>query len=452
MLGAETREMRCPTLAELPPPPPGRAGWPWTEEVSSLPDTMPDGSPWPRVSIITPSYNQAPFLEETIRSVLLQGYPDLEYLIIDGGSTDGSVKIIRKYEPWLAYWASEKDRGQSHAINKGWARATGETVAWLNSDDYYQPGIMGAPVLELAMHPEAVLVYGDCRLVTDMSEYMRTWKAGVCSPRSLLLDDNQIPQQSTFIRASALSASGGVNERLHYTMDHELWVRLGVLGEMRYVPGTIGNFRYHSTSKSVAQGYLFFLETIEWLRSWDALGEVLTEDERQELFRRLHVKAALEYVFAGRPGDAAKHFALACAGSAWPYGSREALATRILETWSLSAEAMADSWQRIELLREALVKALPGPSALSLWRCIAARYHMRLLFASVAEQTSGHVRRHWLAGIWYDPRWLSNAGVWSRAMEAFLGARLASRIRSFWRGRLHVGILPASSRSGETRT
>src|SRR4030042_6265175 len=126
--------MRCPTLKELPSPPQGKTGWPWTEESPQLHNTMPDGSPWPKISIVTPSFNQGQFIEETIRSVLLQGYSDLEYIIIDGGSKDDSIELIRKYEKWLTYWVSEPDHGQSHAINKGFRKASGEIVAWLNSD------------------------------------------------------------------------------------------------------------------------------------------------------------------------------------------------------------------------------------------------------------------------------------------------------------------------------
>jgi glycosyltransferase involved in cell wall biosynthesis len=134
--------MRSPTLADLPAPPPGKTGWPWTVETKQLSAVRSDGSLWPRISIVTPSYNQGQFIEETIRSVLLQGYPDLDYVVIDGGSSDESVDIIRKYQPWLSYWVSEKDRGQAHAINKGFARGTGSLGAYLNSDDTYLPGAL----------------------------------------------------------------------------------------------------------------------------------------------------------------------------------------------------------------------------------------------------------------------------------------------------------------------
>ena len=121
-----TPPVSTPTLSALPPPPDGKTGWPWTEASPSFPAFMPNGAEWPKISIITPSFNQAIYLEETIRSVLLQGYPNLEFFIIDGGSTDASVEIIRKYEKWLSGWVSEKDSGQSEAINKGFSRCTGE--------------------------------------------------------------------------------------------------------------------------------------------------------------------------------------------------------------------------------------------------------------------------------------------------------------------------------------
>ena len=151
--------MRCPTLAQLPPPARGNVGWPWTIETPRLPPTYPDGSPWPSISIITPSYNQGHFIEETIRSVLLQGYPNLEYIIIDGGSTDETLPIIKKYEPWISFWVSEPDRGQSHAINKGFARSRGSILAWINSDDYYYEGAFEA-VAKFLQHRTSIIAVG----------------------------------------------------------------------------------------------------------------------------------------------------------------------------------------------------------------------------------------------------------------------------------------------------
>ena len=166
--------MRCPALKELPPPPPGKTGWPWTEEAPQLPDMMLGGSPWPRVSIVTPSYNQGEFIEETIRSVLLQGYPNLEYIIIDGGSTDRTLEIIHKYERGLAYWTSEPDRGQSDAINKGFQRATGEFIGWLCSDDVLLSDAVRLSVDHFIQRPDVAMVCGDCHVIDETGAYLHT--------------------------------------------------------------------------------------------------------------------------------------------------------------------------------------------------------------------------------------------------------------------------------------
>src|ERR1043166_4155332 len=154
--------MRCPRLRELPPAPEGKKGWPWTEE--TFPEAEQTSSSPLSISIVTPSYNQAAFLEETIRSVLLQGYPNLEYIVMDGGSTDGSVEIIKKYEKHLAYWTSEKDAGASDAIRKGFERATGSILAYLNSDDLYLPGAIHRLVNRLRS-VKGDVVYGKIQIV-----------------------------------------------------------------------------------------------------------------------------------------------------------------------------------------------------------------------------------------------------------------------------------------------
>ena len=130
--------MRCPNLNDLPPPPPGKTGWPWTEKCPQSPDTMLDAHSWPRVSIVTPSYNQGQFIEDTLLSVKNQDYPSIEHIIVDGGSTDNTLEILQKYEgSYSMRWVSEPDRGQSDAVNKGFRMANGEIVGWLNSDDCY---------------------------------------------------------------------------------------------------------------------------------------------------------------------------------------------------------------------------------------------------------------------------------------------------------------------------
>ena len=262
--------MRCPTLDELPPPPAGKTGWPWTEESPQLPDTMPGGSHWPRVSIVTPSYNQGQFIEETIRSVLLQGYPDLEYIIIDGGSTDGSVEIIRKYEHRLAYWVSEPDRGQSEAINKGWQRASGQIMAWLNSDDTYGPGAVARAVDFFLKRSEADIIYGGVKFARgDGSPICSVAAREPFDPRELLLRDF-ISQPATFLRRTAVEALGWLDTNLHHAMDYGYWLRAVAQGcVLAPVPGApLARFRIHETSKSISRAERFYPEILGILENF----------------------------------------------------------------------------------------------------------------------------------------------------------------------------------------
>ena len=218
----------CPSLHDLPLPPPGKTGWPWTEASLHLPEIRPHGFPWPRISIVTPSYNQGEFIEEAIRSVLLQGYPNLEYIIIDGESTDDTVEIIRKYEPWLTYWVSEKDDGQTFAIQKGMEMASGEIVNWLNSDDYLLPN--SAQALAIAYHSASS---SECVLCGDAIHITENGKI-ISESRVVPAVDKVLPdappltggiQASWFLSKSAWQKVGGINVDLNYTMDTDLYYR-----------------------------------------------------------------------------------------------------------------------------------------------------------------------------------------------------------------------------------
>ena len=242
--------MRCPALGELPLPPSGEVGWPWTEESPKLPDTMPDGHHWPLLSIVTPSYNQGQFIEGTIRSVLLQGYPNLEYIIIDGGSTDGSVEVIRKYENWLAYWVSEPDKGQAHAINKGFRKVTGEILAWLNSDDEYCTKTLHFVAHHFHEQPDRELLYGDCKII-DGEGGIVDYIKGKQSDLAQLLMGNFIAQPSTFFHRRAWETAAGLDVGLHFAFDYELWIRMMLKGvKSHYLPVPLSQFRLHRGSKS----------------------------------------------------------------------------------------------------------------------------------------------------------------------------------------------------------
>ncbi|MGB8980836.1 MAG: glycosyltransferase family 2 protein [Anaerolineales bacterium] len=203
------------------------------------------------ISIVTPSYNQADYLEETIRSVLAQDYPDIEYLIVDGGSTDGTLDIIKKYENRLAWWVSEKDKGQTDAINKGFGRAKGEVLAWINSDDTYEPGAVRAAVEYLRAHPEVGMVYGDCNFINESGRVIGKFNAAQTSYRLLRQGYAHIPQQTMFFRTELWRQVGPLDPSFYFAMDYDLWTRLAARTEIKYVPQTWANFRLHTSGKTL---------------------------------------------------------------------------------------------------------------------------------------------------------------------------------------------------------
>jgi glycosyltransferase involved in cell wall biosynthesis len=205
----------------------------------------------PLVSIVTPSFNQARYLEATIRSVLEQDYPNLEYLIVDGGSTDGSLEIIQRYADRLAWWVSERDQGQTDAINKGFARARGEILAWLNSDDTYLPKAISEAVAFLQAHPEAGMVYGDASLVDDSGNLLGRFPARQTDYRRLRRGYVHIPQQASFFRTSLWRQVGPLDPSFYFAMDYDLWVRIARRAPLYYTPRLWANFRLHDAGKSV---------------------------------------------------------------------------------------------------------------------------------------------------------------------------------------------------------
>ena len=250
--------MRCPTLHELPKPPDGRTGWPWTEESEQPPGCMPDGSPWPKVSIVTPSYDQGEFIEETIRSVLLQGYPDLEYIVMDGGSQDNSIEIIKKYEKWLTFWTSEKDRGQSQALNKGFGHASGEIYAWMNSDDFYFMNSLKKIVGCMDLKSNVILWIGQTRQIDDDGKTLPFVKSYGLERRKLAnwWNEGWFHQPGCFFSADAFKSVNGIDERLDFALDVDLWLRILETGNIKEVDDLIAVAREHKDSKTIKYSHL----------------------------------------------------------------------------------------------------------------------------------------------------------------------------------------------------
>jgi glycosyltransferase involved in cell wall biosynthesis len=282
------------------------------EAISHLPNRMPDGSSWPRVSIVTPSYNQAEYVEETIRSVLLQGYPNLEYIIIDGASSDGSVEIIRRYEDQLAYWISEPDQGQADAIQKGFTRVTGDIVAYLNSDDVYLPNAIAMAVSAFQLDPELCVVSGDMRFVDAAGHEVGQMQGmeGDFFEHFLTLT-NPIPQPSAFLTRYALDTAGGIDPAFHMLMDYDLWCRIGLRGmKIQRIPEDLSRFRIHIGSKTRTNILRFAQERRQLVEKYLAdpvLGPRLVQHQRRlQAMVRLHLAGA--YWLCDNKSEAYSHY------------------------------------------------------------------------------------------------------------------------------------------------
>ncbi|BBD69177.1 putative glycosyltransferase [Nostoc commune NIES-4072] len=250
------------TLKDLPSPPESKTGWPWTEQTEPLSKIMLNGCEWPRISIVTPSYNQGQFIEETIRSVLLQGYPNLEYIIIDGGSVDNTIDIIRKYEQWISYWVSEPDRGQTDAIQKGFERCTGVIWNWLNSDDLLEVNALQAIAKANLQEPLSTVYSGKLNIFDNSNPsltYLHIERFQKISDLICVWEKWGNPQPVTYMSCSACHLVGGLDVSLKYTMDYELYLRLALLPnfKVKLIDNTLAKFRLHSDSKTVSQQIAF---------------------------------------------------------------------------------------------------------------------------------------------------------------------------------------------------
>lgn len=273
--------MSCSVFAELPSAPEGRTGWPWTNDNKDLPELMDDGTPWPKISIVTPSFNQGEFIEETIRSVLLQEYPNLEFIIVDGGSTDLSVEIIKQYEQFLTYWVSERDEGQADAIAKGLARTTGEIECYLNSDDVLFPNSLRTVARKFIEQKNVTWVSGACSIFSeDISRPDSVW-----IPRAfkmpIFIFGIPAAQQSTFWKRTARQKVG-FDTTYHFCMDIAFFSKLlEAYGPPLVVDEVLAGFRGHAKSKSSNNQKVWAADLERIARYWS---------HRYSLRRRLWLK------------------------------------------------------------------------------------------------------------------------------------------------------------------
>lgn len=261
------------------------------------------------ISIITPSYNQGVFLEDTLRSIFLQVGADTECIVIDGGSTDDSLAVIERYAGRLAWWVSEADHGQAEAINKGFQRARGEFVAWLNSDDLYLPGAIQTAVTALQMDPRLGMVYGDAVTINETGHLLNRLSFGEWGFGDLI-KFRMICQPAVFMRRSVLGQAGFLDPSYHFMLDHHLWIRLARLAPIQHIPHILAAARHHPGAKNVRQAAGFSDEiqcVLDWMEKQPDLA-VLVRRERREILGGARRLQARYYLDGDQPAQALRYY------------------------------------------------------------------------------------------------------------------------------------------------
>ncbi len=271
-------------IKQLPPPPLGKEGWPWTEETN--PQFYDCKKDWPKISIVTPTYNQGQFIEETIRSVILQNYPNLEYIIIDGGSNDETTKVIEKYSTWLSYWVSEKDNGQSHAINKGFLRSSGDILGWLNSDDIYSKNIFSLLAFQFKAS-KMIWWTGSAKQFNSCGEE-KVFDVKPVSYNRLLFSRHIISQVSTFWTRSIWVKSGSVVNEYNLAMDFDLWLRFARLCKPILLNHVLASYRSHDLAKTSQknQGMRKYIDECDLIRA-RILGKDILKNVKINIYTRI---------------------------------------------------------------------------------------------------------------------------------------------------------------------
>ena len=288
--------MQCPSLNELPPPPNGCTGWPWTEESARIGPLPRATTPSPKITVITPSFNQRSFVEATLRSVLLQGYHNLEYLVLDGGSTDGTVDIIKKYARWLDYWVSEPDGGQSAAINRGLEMGSGQFATWINSDDMLCKNAIIASASHLDTSCPNTIYVGNALHIDATGRILHEHQGRVHSLEDLVrirsvwrAHGHIVQPEVLFPRDLAISV-GGLDPKNHYTMDYELWGKFFLKGaQFRYTNLPFGMFRQHQNQKTY-DGIRQTRALLDSARKFvGESSDLLSEESKKEILEELLV-------------------------------------------------------------------------------------------------------------------------------------------------------------------